>query len=181
MKYNKLTNHVLNRKNPFLEDTISHVVKGDKTIFFSNKTPDLIIDSEGAVRGSAILARKVKVDKAEFMKIYKTGLANWYDLSKSAIKMFAYVSNKLKPNSDNFDFDLEDCKEFTGYAAKNTILNALTELIDNKFIARGANPYKYYINPTIFFNGNRLTFLEQIDIIDNETKLLSTNEEQEKI
>jgi hypothetical protein len=36
--------------------------------------------------------------------------------------------------------------------------------MENKFIARGPNPYKYYINPTIFFNGDRLTFIEQYEL-----------------
>jgi hypothetical protein len=173
MKYNKLTDHSLNKKNPFFEDTVEHIVKGQKTIFYTGKSPDLIISQEGEVKGHSIFARKTKIDKAEFMKVYKTGLANWYDLSKSAIKIFAFISSILKPNKDYFDFDLDDCKAFTGYSSKNTILNAISELIANKFIARGSNPYKYFINPTIFFNGNRLIFLEQFDIIDDK--------EQEKI
>jgi hypothetical protein len=164
MKYNKLTNHGLNKINPFLNDTIHHVDKGNKTVLIASKDPDLIVDSDGNVRGHSILARKVKVDRAQFMKVYHSGLSNWYDLSKASIKVFAYIANLLKPNSDSFDFDLEDCKTFTGYAAKNTILSAISELIDNKFIARGSNPYKYFVNPTIFFNGDRLTLLDQYEV-----------------
>lgn len=164
MKYNKLTNHGLNKVNPFLNDTIYHVEKGNKTVLIASKDPDLIIDSDGNVKGHSILARRVKVDRAQFMKVYLTGLANWYDLSKAAIKVFAYIAHTLKPNGDSLDFDLEDCKAFTGYAAKNTIISGISELIDNKFIARGSNPYKYFVNPTIFFNGDRLSLLEQYEV-----------------
>jgi hypothetical protein len=52
----------------------------------------------------------------------------------------------------------------TGYKSKKTIFTGLSELLENKFIARGNHPYKYFINPTIFFNGDRITFLKQYEI-----------------
>lgn len=166
MKYYKL-NQSYNRENPFLSETVQHVEKGEKTLLFGQKDPDLIIDSNSEVKGHSLFARKVQVDKAKFMKVFMTGLSNWFDLSKAGIKVFAYVANQIIPNRDSFDFDMDDCRKFTGYSGKNTILSGLAELIDNRFIARGPNPYKYYINPTIFFNGDRLTFIEQYEL---ETK-----------
>jgi len=34
----------------------------------------------------------------------------------------------------------------------------LTSLLNNDIIARGKTDYRYYINPMIAFNGNRITF-----------------------
>lgn len=163
MKYNKLTQS-LNRENPFLNETMQHIEKGEKTLLFGQKNPDLIIDSNSQVKGHSLFARKVSVDKAKFMKVFMTGLSNWFDLSKAGIKVFAYVANQVEPNRDTFIFDLEECREFTGYSGKNTIFSGLAELVDNRFIARGPNPFVYYINPTIFFNGDRLTFIEQYEV-----------------
>lgn len=169
MKYNKLT-QPLNRTNPFLNETVQHVEKGEKTLLFGQKDPDLIIDSNSQVKGHSLFARKVQVDKARFMKVFMTGLSNWFDLSKAGIKVFAYVANQVEPNRDSFLFDLEDCKAFTGYSGKNSIFSGLAELVENRFIARGPNPFVYYINPTIFFNGDRLTFIEQYEIDKGEEK-----------
>lgn len=163
MKYNKLT-QPLNRQNPFLEETLQHIEKGEKTLLFGQKDRDLLIDSDGQVKGHSLFARKMTVDKAKFMKVFMTGLINWFDLSKASIKVFAYVANQVVPNKDTFIFDLEDCKAFTSYSGRNTITSALAELVDNQFIARGPNPYIYYINPTVFFNGDRLTFIEQYEV-----------------
>jgi len=163
MKYNKLT-QPLNRVNPFLGDTMHHVEKGEKTLLFGQKDPDLIIDNNSQVKGHSLFARKVQVDKAKFMKVFMSGLSNWFDLSKAGIKVFAYVANQIEPNRDSFLFDLEDCKAFTGYSGKNSIFSGLAELVENRFIARGPNPFVYYINPTIFFNGDRLTFIEQYEV-----------------
>lgn len=143
-----------------------HIEKGEKTLFFSDKRPDLIVDQDGAVKGHTLFARKQTVDKAEFRKIFRTSLANWFDLSKAGIRVFAYIAENLEKDKDSFEFDLEACKTFTKYSATNTILSGLSELITNQFIARGNHPYKYFINPTVFFNGNRLTLVEEYEVTD---------------
>lgn len=168
MAYNKITDFSLNEGNPFLPATVVHVEKGEKTLLFGQKNPDLIIDSDSQVKGHSLFARKVTVDKAKFMKVFMSGLTNWFDLSKPAIKVFAYIAETLEPNRDSVEFSLERCKAFTGFKAQKTILSALAELAANQFIARGPHPYKYFINPTIFFNGDRLTFIEQYEVEKEE-------------
>lgn len=170
--YRKVNEHGLNKVNPFLDDTVQHIEKGEKTLLFGQRNPDLIVDNDGSVKGHSLFARKVTVDKAKFMKIFVSGLSNWFDLSRAGIKMFAYVANQVSPNKDTFDVDFDECKAFTGYKGTSTILSALAELMENKFIARGPNPYKYYINPTIFFNGDRLTFIEQYELEKKDDDLL---------
>ncbi|MDZ5447978.1 hypothetical protein U2F26_35735, partial [Micromonospora sp. 4G57] len=115
MIYKKIGDYSLNKANPFLDDTVQHIEKGEKTLLFGQKNPDLIVDNDGSVKGHSLFARKVTVDKAKFMKVFMTGLSNWFDLSKAGIKVFAYVANQIEPNRDTFMFSLERCKNFTGY------------------------------------------------------------------
>jgi hypothetical protein len=164
MIYKKIGDYSLNKANPFLDDTLQHIEKGEKTLLFGQKNPDLIIDSDSQVKGHSLFARKVSVDKAKFMKVFMSGLSNWFDLSKAGIKVFAYVANQVEPNRDTFMFSLERCKDFTGYKSDKMVFSGLAELAENKFIARGENPFVYYINPTVFFNGDRLTFVEQYEV-----------------
>ena len=65
---------------------------------------------------------------------------------------------RLKPNQDYFYFDLDECKEYTGYKSQQSVYNGLGGLISNEIIARGKKDYIYYINPMVFFNGNRIAF-----------------------
>jgi len=164
MAYKKIGDYSLNKVNPFLDDTLQHIEKGEKTLLFGQKNPDLIIDSDSQVKGHSLFARKISVDKARFMKVFMSGLSNWFDLSKAGIKVFAYVANQVEPNRDTFMFSLERCKHFTGYRSDKMVFSGLAELAENKFIARGENPFVYYINPTVFFNGDRLTFVEQYEV-----------------
>lgn len=170
----KLYQYSLNKVNPFLDETLHHVEKGKKLILLGT-TKDVFIDGEsGETVASSVFAKKIEIDKAQFAKIYVNSLASWFELSKTGIRVFAYIVSTLKPDSDTFILDYESCKEYTGYKSKSSIACGIKELIENKFIARGQNQYIYFINPTIFFNGNRITFLQQY-VLKNE------NEKQKKI
>ena len=59
--------------------------------------------------------------------------------------------------------------KYTNYKSKNSILSGLSELLENRFIARGSNPYKYYLNPTIFFNGDRLTLVKHFEVDEKKS------------
>lgn len=179
MKYKKLSDHPFNKVNPFLQETLHHIEKGERKLFFSDSKADLLIDHHGAVKGHSLFARKQEVDKAQFTKIFKTSLSNWFDLSKAAMRVFAYIAETLVKNQDSFEFDLEKCKLFTKYSATNSILSGLAELIDNQFIARGNHPYKYFINSAVFFNGNRLTLVEQYELVEKKELPTSSDFAQE--
>jgi intergrase/recombinase len=64
----------------------------------------------------------------------------------------------MRIGSDEIIFDVEECLNFTHYKSKDTIYRGIVELIKAEIIARGKNDYKYFINPLVIFNGNRLTF-----------------------
>lgn len=153
-----------NKVNPFLEDTLQHIEKGEKLVLVGTSNEMLIDKDTGEVKSHTVFAKRHKIDKAEFAKLYTSNLAAFFDLSRAGIKVFAYVVKVLKPNKDFFIFSYEDCSEYTGYKSKKSITDGIKELIENKFIARGQNPYVYFINPTIFFNGNRITFLHSFDV-----------------
>ncbi len=65
---------------------------------------------------------------------------------------------QLTPNKDEFIFDRDDCLTYTKYKNPASIFEGLSSLLSNEIIARGKTDYKYYINPMIAFNGNRITF-----------------------
>lgn len=168
--YHKITNYEPNKRNPFIDETITHIEIGNKMIMATHKEHDLLISTNGDVKGHTILAVKKKVDKAQFMKFYYEAFRDLYNLSKSALRVFGFIAETVRrtPNKDTFMIDFELCGNITTYSRK-TINSALAELIGNKFIARGPNPYIYYLNPTIFFNGDRLTLLETYEL-DEESK-----------
>jgi hypothetical protein len=83
--------------------------------------------------------------------------------------------NTLKPNQDMVLFDMDECKKYTKYKTSKPIYKGLAELIDSEIIARTKFEYMFYINPMIFFNGNRITFAESY------VKKQSKDDKQKKI
>jgi len=149
-------------RNPFFEETIAHIDEGKKTLFFAQKDRDSAVNYKtGELIGNTVYAKQVKIDKAEFRKVFKSALTVHAELSKSANKVFNYILSSTRINDDIILFDIDECMAFTKYKSKYAINNGLAELLEKKFIARTDKYYKFYINPTMFFNGDRITFVTQ--------------------
>ena len=87
-----------------------------------------------------------------------------FALSKAGVKVFAFIASVAKVNKDVVYFEIDECKKFTGYKTHVPILTGLSELIELQFIARTKVHYKYFINPTMFFNGSRIAFIKSYEI-----------------
>ena len=152
-----------NKVNPFIEETMQHMSVGNKTILMGNRDTEFMVNTEGDILGHSIFAKIQKVDKAQFAKLYVSNLSSLFGLSKTGIRVLSYILQSVKPNTDWFLFDIDDCLEVTEYKSKKSVWKGMGELLHNKFIARSNKVYKYYINPTIFFNGNRISFIQSYE------------------
>lgn len=160
--YKKITVFEQYDENPFLEELLTIDVSNRRRIL-AGKDPNSVVNSDGELVGTQVFAVHEKVDTEQFTKLYHKGVVELFKLSKAGIKVFGYFTTITKPHKALIIFDIDDCKEFTGYATNKPIMKGLAELLENKFIARTSKHYKYYINPTMFFNGNRIAFVKIYD------------------
>lgn len=162
MNYKKITDFDKHNSNPFVEKAIEDikVVKRTQVIRSRDKNDiQLIKDTQtGEINGHSAFMRFVEVDEEKFAKVYLSQFASFWDLSKPAIRVFGYILSVLKPNQDNFIFELDTCMDYTQYKQKSMIFTGLANLIECGIIARSKYEYRYYINPLIVFNGDRVTF-----------------------
>lgn len=162
MKYKSLTKQAEFEENPFVERAIEDIKIVQKTQLIrpqSNKEIQLIVNSgTGEVAGHSAFMRYVEVDEAQFAKVYLSQFAAFWELTKPAIRVFGYILTRLKIKEDYFFFDMEDCMAYTKYTHRNNVLTGLACLIECGIIARSTKSYKYFINPLVVFNGNRVTF-----------------------
>ncbi len=178
MKYRKLKEYKTNDKNPFVDELFKMEISKRKR-YIAGKSPNVIVNpATGEIKGNQIFAVEEKYDKKEFTKVFRAGLIGMFDLSKSAVKVFAYIAAKVKPNQGHIYIELKECMTFTKYKSNTPILSGLSELIEHGFIARSDMHYKYFINPNMFFNGNRVTFIKTYKSEnDLDFKLMIGNEE----
>lgn len=165
MKYIPLNTFPEHDDNPFVENAIREIkehkasrkvfIKGDRSLI-----NQVVNDNGEIIAHSAFLKTKI-VDDEQFVKVYLSKFKSFYDLKKNAIKVFGYIINKcIIPDRDTFYFDYDEAREYTGYTANNHIRTGLSSLIEQGIIARSTNPYKFFINPLVIFNGDRITFAE---------------------
>jgi hypothetical protein len=162
MKYKALTKQEAFDENPFVEKAIRDIkiVQRTQVVRPQNQNEiQLIVNSgSGEVQGHTAFMRYVEVDEEQFAKVYLSQFAAFWELTKPAIRVFGYILTRVKPKQDYFYFDMEDCMTYTGYTHRNNILTGLSCLIECGIIARSNKAYKYFINPLVVFNGDRVSF-----------------------
>ena len=163
MKVKKITDFEKNIENPFLKEAVqqiqSGIVKKYKNTSGTSRGAILqAVNSEGELVGHTSFIRQIEVDEQQFTKIYLSQFSAFFELNSQSIKVFGYIMTKLMPKQDFFIFDLEECLEYTGYKSGQSVYNGLSGLIGSSIIARGKKDYLYFINPMVFFNGDRVTF-----------------------
>lgn len=176
-----------NKENPFLSQAVEQVqnsiVKKYRTTSGTDKKAILkAVDDNGEVLGHTSFIRQIEVDEEQFTKLYLSNFTKFFDLPPSAIKVFGYIMTALIPKKDMFYVDFEECLEYTGYKSNRSIHQGLAYLLKAQIIARGSNEFKYFINPMVAFNGDRITFAKTYvkkrkktqNIDPNQTSLLES-------
>lgn len=152
-----------NYENPFMNQAIEviekHVVKKYKNSTGQGQRA-LVAAADihtGEIFKTSFI-RQVEVDEEQFVKLYLSNFAAFFDLSKAAIRVFGYFMQAMKPKNDMVLFLLDECQKYTQYKSKETIYKGLGELINAQIIARGPADNLWFINPLIVFNGDRVSF-----------------------
>lgn len=159
--YKKITDYTSFDENPFMDNAVNDIRVVKKTQIIRPKDSSeiqQIVAQGGEVTGYSAFMRFIEVDEERFAKVYLNQFASFWDLPNTAIRVFGYVINTIKPKQDIFTFDLEDCLTYTKYKTKKSVFEGLSALIECGIIARGNRHYKYFINPLVVFNGDRVAF-----------------------
>ena len=172
--YKKISVFNKHKESPFLSELLEINIDKRRRLI-AGKNPNMIVNSDtGEVEGTQIFAVSEKVDREQFTKIYRKGITQMFNLSKSGIKVFGYMTLIAKPNKGDVIFEIDSCKEYTGYKTDKPVLKGLAELIENGFIARSKHYYRYFINPNMFFNGSRVAFIKMYQISDKSPRKITS-------
>lgn len=105
----------------------------------------------------------ILVEKDEFVKIFTKSENRKLisTLSGSAKSLFLFVAYNIETGCDWIKINKAKFMEETGVKSENTYRSALAELIRARVVQRAADPKYCFVNPKIFFAGNRLKKYEQ--------------------
>ena len=115
-----------------------------------------VSNGEVSVFHKVAKSKRVIIDRANYVKIYKNGYEVLKGLSANGVKLFIYISLHLGIHTDTIFIDNEVVSEWCGWK-KTVHYSAITELIKKEVIARkGGSNIEYFVNPNFIFNGSRL-------------------------
>lgn len=122
---------------------------------------DLVDTETGEVHAvNAIYQRKL-VDSDRFAKIYLDGVGKTFGLSKTALRVFQIILQLCEKDSDRLYLNFMMASKIDDAILERTYHRGLLELLKAGFVAYSDLPNMLWINPHLFFNGDRVRFITE--------------------
>lgn len=153
-------------ENPFMGG--AEIQTRHKTVRTRSAPKDLMDPDTGEVIGSSIIHVIEEKDEEHFVKVFAEGVRAAFDLSKTGARVFQavlgeYQKSKLTGGyADSVSLIWFD-DGLNGHAldmSDRTFHNGLKELIAKGFL-KPKLPNQYWVNPALFFKGDRVAFLRE--------------------
>lgn len=157
-------------ENPFASEQGFRIPLRNKSEVIQTDRPAAVTVGDEKI-AIAQIRRITTVDSEPFVKIFTAELNRFFDLSPTALRIATVLIQDIgkirlgdgdqvyiteKSISDTLvSHDLKPPSSATYY-------RAMEELIEKGFIAPSDNPPLFFINPAIFFNGDRVRFVTEI-------------------
>ena len=154
--------------NPFCFETELKIETRKKNLTVSRGT-ELIEKKDTGKSYFANIVHTQEVDKEEFIKLYTSQIKAYFDLTKTAYKVF-FIFLRIYQDAIGKDHFYLSCKKAMSLAEKidhfvlseSIFYRGIKELIEKRIIAKTNEKNWYFINPAIVFNGDRARFVSEI-------------------
>jgi hypothetical protein len=157
-------------ENPFATDEGFRIPMRNKSEIIQTDGPAAVTVGEEKIAVAQI--RKITtVDAEPFVKVFTEQLDRFFDLTPTALRIVTVLLQdigKIRLGDGDQVYITEKSIGDTliqhGLTPPSsaTYYRAMEELILKGFVAPSANPPLFYINPAIFFNGDRVRFVTEI-------------------
>lgn len=147
-------------ENPFIENLYDIKTRTKNIIAKKGQVVDTVDRETGEIQSKyydALVFPKV-VDPTSFVKLYPSSYDVFKTLSKPATMMLWYFLSNLG-YGDTVALNVAKAKEFTGYSSDKSIYNAISELKKADVIANHYRNSIYFVNPILFYRGQRMKLL----------------------
>lgn len=170
-------------ENPFVSEDGFRVPLKNRTEVIQTDAPAAITVGDEQISVAQIRRISV-VDSDPFVKLFTAELTRFFDLSPTALRIVTVLIQdlgkiRLGQGDQVYLTEKSVSETLEGHGMKPpsgaTYYRAMEELIEKGFIAPSTNPPLFFINPAIFFNGDRVRFVTEI-----RKKRTSKMEELEK-
>jgi hypothetical protein len=157
-------------ENPSIKNAIDTTKSGVRRI--TNKKGDgcFVVSNNNEILAPAGFYEIVNVDKTQFIKLYVNGVKAFQGLSSAGTKMFEviYYIMQDNPRADRFYLHFNTVQKYGSSMSLPTFKRGMSELIKKDFIFESIEPNIYFLNINYMFNGDRLAFIKEYRLSDNQ-------------
>jgi hypothetical protein len=161
------------RENPFVRpDGSGLVVYRTKTETMETVGPLAVVATgTGETIDVAEIRRKKVVDSERFVKLFVRHLDAFFDLKPGTMRLMTALIDELSQaryaNGDTIYLNYNKVSEYfvrrgVKPPAKATFFSAMAEMTEKGFVAPSVDTNLWFINPAIFFNGDRVKFVTEL-------------------
>lgn len=155
--------------NPFWESLEMDLKRKRITLAGEDGPKALVSLATGHKEGVVEVTRAYEVDAERFVKIFTRHLSVFFDLSQNGLRLFEYVLFEVgrSHSKDAIHMHPKDADRYhkgvgrKGYS-RSSYYRAVSELCDRGLIAEADIPWKYFINPAVYWNGDRARFVTEL-------------------
>lgn len=165
--YKKLESPVqVYMSNPSISQVNNSILSRTKKHFLRNGDRALVLDGEtGEHIGhmGAVFLEERTVDTEQFIKLFTAGIEELMNLSSAGLKLFKLIYELMldTPNVDFFTLDYKTLKALQKWSYSQPTFNTgLNELLNRGIIYKSVAPAQYFVNVSLFYNGDRITLLK---------------------
>lgn len=118
---------------------------------------------------SARLALTKKVDREEFAKIFRGYIPYIAKLSRTSQAILWYVMDNLPQDKGYVIIDNSTVMEYCDFKTRKSVRDGVIELLEKNILTKSTVHKKFWVNPLVMFNGNRITYAKEF-ILDDASK-----------
>lgn len=159
------------KENPFVESGVFRVPTKTRSEMLETVGPLAVVSQDGEMIQAAEIRRRKVVDNDRFVKLFVAHLDAFFDLKPGTMKLMTALLDELSNtryiNGDTIYLNYAKVVEYftrRGFKppAKGTFFNAMAEMCEKGFVAPSVDTNLWFINPAIFFNGDRVRFVTEL-------------------
>jgi hypothetical protein len=163
----KLSEQEKHEKNPFMLELQGKMYLQPRANYLVGKDKKVLDMATGEIEENLLIGSRKIVDKSQFAKIYASEIGILFDLTKTAINVFMYLSKIMDyDNRAYFNYNREYKK--VGYKSHVPCLKGLRELVKHNIIACDIRENHFWLNPALICKGERFTKFIQYEVSKGE-------------
>jgi hypothetical protein len=166
--------------NPLVDST--RAVKTKRSLVRAGTSKAMVDIETGEISQVSIIHQIKEKDDIEFVKVFAAGIAAAYELTKTASRVFQAVLQEYEntPMSGGF-VDSVTLFWFDGGLSgvdlgmsEKSFQRGLKELLAKGFLSPKV-PNQYWVNPALFFKGDRVRFITEYERKREKTSMLDSH------